>query len=151
MVSFKPSGGVAEWLNAPVLKTGVRSRGPWVQIPPPPHETTSCIVVLLQERMKGFLEFIREQGVAGLAIGFILGGAVSKLVASIVDDIINPLIGGLLLRPDTLAEAAIRVGDAEILWGSLIVAAIDFTIIALVVYYGVKIIGVDRLDKEKGK
>src|SRR3954462_15664612 len=35
---FIASGGVAEWSIAPVLKTGVRSRGPWVRIPPPPLE-----------------------------------------------------------------------------------------------------------------
>ena len=46
--------------------------------------------------MKGFLDFIREQGVVGLAVGFILGGAVSKLVASLVNDLINPLLGAAL-------------------------------------------------------
>ena len=40
--------------------------------------------------MRGFLNFIREQGVVGLAIGFILGGAISKLVAALVNDLINP-------------------------------------------------------------
>ena len=43
--------------------------------------------------MKGFIDFIREQGVIGLAIGFILGGAVSKVVTSLVNDIISPVIG----------------------------------------------------------
>ena len=43
--------------------------------------------------MKGFLTFIREQGIIGLAMGFVLGGSVSKLVTSFVNDIINPIIG----------------------------------------------------------
>ena len=43
--------------------------------------------------MKGFLQFVREQGVVGLAIGFILGGAISKLVTALVDDIISPILG----------------------------------------------------------
>jgi large conductance mechanosensitive channel len=43
--------------------------------------------------MKGFLNFIREQGVVGLAVGFILGGSVSKVVTSLVTDIINPVLG----------------------------------------------------------
>ena len=42
--------------------------------------------------MKGFLDFIREQGVVGLAVGFILGGAVSKLVTAIITDIVNPIL-----------------------------------------------------------
>ena len=42
--------------------------------------------------MKGFLDFVWEQGVVGLVVRFILGGAVSKLVSALVDDIINPII-----------------------------------------------------------
>lgn len=38
--------------------------------------------------MKGFIEFIREKGVVGLAVGFILGGAVAKVVAALVTDLI---------------------------------------------------------------
>ena len=40
--------------------------------------------------MKGFLEFIRERGVLGLAIGFILGGSVTKVVSAFLADILNP-------------------------------------------------------------
>ena len=46
--------------------------------------------------MRVFMDFIREQGVVGLAVGFILGGAVSKVVSSLVEDIINPILGILL-------------------------------------------------------
>ncbi len=48
--------------------------------------------------MKGFLEFIRAQGVASLAVGFILGGAVSDLFKSLIDNIINPLLVSFLTR-----------------------------------------------------
>ena len=98
--------------------------------------------------MKGFMGFIREQGVVGLAVGFILGGAVSKLVASLVEDIINPLLG-LALGSVDLAQKAIQVGDAQIMWGSLVSVVIDFLVIALVVYFGVKWLGLDKADKEK--
>ena len=47
--------------------------------------------------MRGFLTFIREQGVVGLAVGFILGGAISKVVTSLVENIIQPLLGYVLL------------------------------------------------------
>lgn len=40
--------------------------------------------------MQDFIKFIREQGVIGLAIAFILGGAVAKVVSSLVKDIIQP-------------------------------------------------------------
>lgn len=99
--------------------------------------------------MKGFLVFIREQGVIGLAVGFILGGAVSKMVASLVQDIINPLLGIALGAAGSLDKAYISLGAAKIMWGSFINTAIDFTVIALVVYFGVRLLRLDRLDKKK--
>ena len=99
--------------------------------------------------MKGFMDFIREQGVAGLAVGFILGGAVSKVVSSLVKDIINPILGIFLGATGDLATASFSLGKAEILWGSFISTLIDFLVIALVVYYGVKGLGLDKLDKKK--
>ena len=99
--------------------------------------------------MKGFFEFIREQGVIGLAVGFILGGAVSKVVTALITDIVNPLIGIALGATDGLKEAKLSIGSAEILWGDMLSVSIDFIVVALVVYIGVKIIGVDRLDRKK--
>lgn len=99
--------------------------------------------------MKGFLNFIREQGVVGLAVGFILGGAVSKVVTAIVTDIINPLIGMALGSGEGLKLASIKVGSNAIMYGDFISIVIDFLIVSLVVYFGVKIIGIDKLDKKK--
>ena len=99
--------------------------------------------------MKGFLNFIREQGVIGLAVGFILGGAVSKVVSALVADIINPLLGVALGATEGLKTASISIGSAEILYGDLISITIDFIVVALVVYFGVKTLGLDRLDAKK--
>ena len=99
--------------------------------------------------MKGFLTFIREQGVVGLAVGFILGGAVSKLVAAFVEDIINPIIALGLNNLENLREAYIQVGAAKIMWGDFLNVTIDFLVIALVVYFGVKWLKLDKLDKKK--
>ncbi len=99
--------------------------------------------------MKGFLDFIREQGVVGLAVGFILGGAVSKLVASLVEDIINPIISLGLSNVENLNEAYLQIGAAKVMWGSFLNVLIDFTVIALVVYFGVKLLKLDKVDKKK--
>lgn len=96
------------------------------------------------------MDFIREQGVVGLAVGFILGGAVSKVVTALVTDVVNPLLGILLGAAGGLKEASFGVGSAQVLYGDLISVAIDFVVIALVVYFGVKAIGLDKLDKSKG-
>jgi len=99
--------------------------------------------------MKGFIEFIREQGVVGLAVGFILGGAVSKVVSSLVSDIINPVLGMILGAAGNLDESYLPIGNAKLMWGSFVNTTIDFLVIALVVYFGVKILKLDRLDKKK--
>jgi large conductance mechanosensitive channel len=99
--------------------------------------------------MKGFIDFIREQGVVGLAVGFILGGAVSKVVSALVTDIINPLLGVILGFAGGFKTASLKIGSAEILYGDMLSVFIDFLVIASVVYFGVKVLGLDKLDKKK--
>jgi large conductance mechanosensitive channel len=99
--------------------------------------------------VKGFLDFIRTQGVVGLAVGFILGGAVSSVVSSLVQDIINPILSVILGAAGNLSELVLNVGPVEIRWGSFVAILIDFLVIALVVYYGVKALKLDKLDKKK--
>lgn len=97
------------------------------------------------------MDFIREQGVVGLAVGFILGGAVSKVVASLVKDIINPILGIVLGATGNLSSYSLKIGSSEILWGNFVSIVIDFVVIAAVVYFGVKKLRLDRLDKKKEK
>jgi len=99
--------------------------------------------------MKGFLNFIREQGVVGLAVGFILGGAVSKLVAALVSDIISPIMAIGLNNLENLQDAYFQIGAAKIMWGNFINVTVDFIVIALVVYFGVRLLKLDKLDKKK--
>lgn len=102
----------------------------------------------VRNKMKGFTDFIREQGIVGLAVGFILGGAVSKIVTSLVDNIINPLVG-LALGKVNLVDKAVTVGSATFKYGAFISTLVDFVIIAAVVYFGIKSLGLDKLDKPK--
>ena len=99
--------------------------------------------------MKGFTDFIREQGVVGVAVGFILGGAVSKVVSSLVSDIINPVLGIVLGAAGNLSELILTIGSVEILVGNFISVVIDFLVVAMVVYFGVKKFKLDKLDKKK--
>ncbi len=98
-----------------------------------------------------FLDFVRKQGVIGLAIGIILGTAVTKLVASLVKDIINPLVSIFLGKIENLNSLSWKIPGttAELLVGNFLSALIDFAIIAAVVYFGVKKLGLDKLDKPK--
>lgn len=99
--------------------------------------------------MKGFINFIREQGVIGLAVGFLLGGAVSKMVTSLVTDIINPILTPALGAAGNFREATLSLGPVHLLWGDFVANLIDFSVIAAVVYFGVKGLRLDKIDKKK--
>ncbi|MCC7197127.1 MscL family protein [Candidatus Peregrinibacteria bacterium] len=103
----------------------------------------------MKKHLKGFSDFIREQGVVGLAVGFILGGSVAKVVSSVVNDLINPMIGLVLGATSGLKEAYFEIGTAKIMWGNFVSVFIDFMVVALVVYFGVKLLKLDKLDKKK--
>lgn len=98
----------------------------------------------------GFFDFVREQGVVTLAVGFIIGGAVTKLVNSFVADIINPFLA-LFLGKTNLAGATAQIGQVTVAWGNFVSALVDFLVIALVVYIGFKVLRLDRLDIDKKK
>jgi large conductance mechanosensitive channel len=99
--------------------------------------------------MKGFVNFIREQGVVGLAVGFILGGAVSKVVSSLVADIISPMIGLFIGQAQSLKTATFVIGKVSISWGNFISNFLDFIIISAVVYYLFSLLHLYKLDKPK--
>lgn len=96
----------------------------------------------------GFLDFIREKGVIGLATGIIIGTAVTALVRALVDQIINPLVG-LIVDARSLEEATFNIGEAVIGWGAFMNALINFIIIAAVVYFGFKLLKLEKLDKKQ--
>lgn len=97
--------------------------------------------------MKEFIIFIREQGVVGLAIGFILGGAVSSVVSSLVEDIIQPILGLVVGSTESLGNLAI----GPVTYGHFLTAAIDFLIVASVVFFIFRKMGLTNLDKPSSK
>lgn len=95
------------------------------------------------------MNFVREQGVVGLAVGLMLGGAVSRLVASLVADIVNPLLGIFMGKAQGLTTYTFEFLSAEIKFGNFLMSLIDFIVLAGIVYFGVKKLGLDKLDKKK--
>jgi large conductance mechanosensitive channel len=96
-----------------------------------------------------FVLFVRQQGVIGLAVAFVIGGAVQKLISALVTDLINPLIGLMLGRTENLKELSYSIGNATFAWGDFLNTLIDFLIIAFVIYLLVKVLRADVLDKPK--
>ncbi|MEM4554259.1 MAG: large conductance mechanosensitive channel protein MscL [Candidatus Anstonellaceae archaeon] len=96
--------------------------------------------------MKDFLAFLNKHKVIGLAVAFIIGTAASKLVSSLVSDIIMPIIGVLLnATGGDWRQFVLEIGPIRLLFGSFLGALIDFLIIAFVVFLIVK-----YLLKEEG-
>ena len=89
--------------------------------------------------MKEFKEFAMKGNVMDLAIGVIIGAAFGKIVASLVDNILMPIIG-ILLQGVNFATLAFKVGEAEIKYGLFIGAIIDFIIIAFVLFMIIKVV-----------
>ena len=99
----------------------------------------------LKGQVSGFIEFIRERGVMGLAIGFVLGGAVSRITTSFSADVVNPSLAYLFGGTERLTD--ISIGSIAI--GKFLAAVLDFFILALVVYLIFKVLKLDQLDKKK--
>jgi large conductance mechanosensitive channel len=96
-----------------------------------------------------FILFVRQQGVIGLAVAVVLGGAVQKVVTALVTDILTPVLGIILGQNASLATASVTIGKSSILYGDFISNIIDFFIIAFAIYLLVKVIHADMLDKPK--
>ena len=87
--------------------------------------------------LEEFKKFVMRGNVLDLAVGVIIGGAFGKIVASLVDDVIMPLIG-LLIGGIDFSSLAIMVGKAEVKYGMFIQNIIDFLIIAFVIFLIIK-------------
>jgi len=93
--------------------------------------------------MKGFIEEFKTFAVKGnvidLAVAVVIGAAFGKIVSSLVDNIIMPLVG-VLLGGVSFAGMSYQVGEAMITYGVFIQAIVDFVIVALVIFMVVKAI-----------
>ena len=99
--------------------------------------------------IKEFKEFISKGNVMDLAVGVIIGGAFGKIVTSLVDNILMPLIG-LLLGGVNFSELSFKVKDATIAYGLFIQNIVDFLIVALCIFLIVKAINkMSNLRKKK--
>jgi len=83
--------------------------------------------------LKEFKDFAMRGNVMDLAIAVIIGGAFGKIIASLVNDVLMPLIG-LALGGLSFADLSITVGDAVIAYGAFIQAIVDFIIVAFVIF-----------------
>jgi large conductance mechanosensitive channel len=84
-----------------------------------------------------FKAFAMRGNVIDLAVAVVMGAAFGKIVSSLVDGIIMPVIG-LLLGGINIADKTITIGQAVIKWGMFLQSIIDFTIIAFAIFVAIK-------------
>ena len=98
--------------------------------------------------IKEFKEFIARGNVIDMAVGVIIGGAFGKIVTSIVNDVLMPLIGVVSGGID-FTGLKFKIGEAEILYGNFLQNVIDFLIIAFCIFILVKIVNKVTRKKEE--
>ena len=96
--------------------------------------------------IKEFKEFIARGNVIDLAVGVIIGGAFGKIVTSIVNDLLMPLIGVVSGGID-FTGLSFKINEAEIKYGNFLQNVIDFLIIAFCIFILVKI--VNKITRKK--
>lgn len=102
--------------------------------------------------LKEFKEFISRGNVVDMAVGVIMGSAFGKIVTSLVNDIIMPLVGVLIGGID-FTSLSFTIKDSKVMYGSFIQNIVDFLIVAICIFIFVKLINklnkIDVLHKKK--
>jgi large conductance mechanosensitive channel len=96
--------------------------------------------------LKEFKEFIMRGNVLDLAVAVIIGGAFGKIIGSLVNDILMPLIG-LVMGGVDFSALSVTVGDAVVAYGAFIQTVVDFLVIAFVIFMIVK--SANKIQKEE--
>lgn len=110
----------------------------------------------MRKTFQEFSDFVREQGVIGLAVGLAIGTQAGAAVSAIVHNFINPLVG-FLLGGNNLGEMSwdtgLNRGGKELVfgWGSIASALITLLATAFVIYFIVVKAGLTKIDKKKEK
>lgn len=101
----------------------------------------------------GFTDFIREQGVVGIAIGLVFAAQVKVVVDQFLASFVNPILGLLLPGAGDLTQKKVTLTiselgkTAEFQWGQFAYVLLSFVLVALIIYYTFKSLKLERLKK----
>lgn len=98
--------------------------------------------------LKEFKKFISRGNVFDLAVGVVVGNAFSKIVTSLVDNIIMPIVG-IIIGGIDFTKLSITIFDVKIEFGIFIQNIVDFLIIAFCIFIAIKVI--NKLTKKEEK
>lgn len=98
--------------------------------------------------IKEFKEFAMKGSLIDMAVGIIIGAAVGKMVSTLVENILMPIIG-VAMGGVNFQDLSFKVGDAAIGYGAFIQAMIDFLIVAFVIFMILKMINKMKANFEQ--
>jgi large-conductance mechanosensitive channel len=101
----------------------------------------------------GFVTFLREHAIVGLAVGFVIGSQVQGLVKQATDSFINPLFELLFSGNKALSMRTFTLHfghrHANFSWGATAYDLMDFLFVLIIIYMIIKLFSLDKLDKKK--
>ena len=100
----------------------------------------------MKKFIKEFKEFISKGNVIDMAVGVIIGGSFGKIVTSLVNDVIMPLVG-ILIGGHDFTGLVLSFNNAEINYGTFIQNVVDFLIVAFCIFVFIKML--NRFRKQK--
>ena len=104
--------------------------------------------------IKEFKEFISRGNVIDLAVGVIMGSAFGKIVTSLVNDIIMPLVGSIMGGID-FTTLSVTINDSKVTYGNFIQNIVDFLIVAICIFFMVNVVNklnnIHKTKKEEEK
>ena len=104
----------------------------------------------MKKLLKEFGDFIKRGNVLDLAVAVVIGAAFTGIVTSIVEYLINPLIGMICGGINLKTSLKVSVGDATFYFGAVLQAIIEFLLIALAVFFIIKLVNkLTNLKKKK--
>ena len=141
----------------PVDQTKIVTTGSTVRIETPSssrQKKPNVAVVVAQEinPASGFIDWLRQNAVIGLAVGFVVGTQMQVVVKQLIESFINPvfqlLFGGQQLNQRT-AYLHFNGHSQPFAWGAFVSVLINFLFILLTIYIVIKFLKLEKFDKPK--
>lgn len=99
--------------------------------------------------LKEFKEFISRGNVIDMAVGVIMGSAFGKIVTSLVNDIIMPLVG-IIIGGIDFTSLSLTISESKVTYGNFIQNIVDFLIVAVCIFFFVKLVNkLNNFHKKK--
>jgi large conductance mechanosensitive channel len=108
---------------------------------------------VVREQYAGFVHFLRDYAVVGLAVGFIIGQQAQTLIKQLVDSFVTPLLTVIIGQNVQTKSFSIASGShqATVSWGKFVYVFLDFVCVMIFIYLLVKLLKLDKFVQRKVK